>query len=170
MPFRLFAGLPTKPIFYLALAIFAGILSYHYGSTYQRCTSQAELRAKLRAAIQAQDQLAMPKRVHLSRITDFEWDRADVLVNYKPDGATANCPFGWDWSRAERAALVAEDLLTVIVFSSGGKIRHYIEYRRDWADFVQIQNPYTPKTAVFQVRRSPTNEFDVVLTPVASET
>ena len=165
----MFAGLPTRPIFYLAVAVFGLVLAYRYGTTYRDCAAHAALREDLHAAIQAGDEGDPRARLHLSSITDFPWDRAEIIVNYKPPGATTDCPFGWDWSQAERDALVADDLLTVIVLLRDGKLVNYIEYRRDWAEFLQVHNPYTPETAVFQVQRSSTNPFAFILTPTSAK-
>jgi hypothetical protein len=155
------AGLPTRPVLYLSSIVLVLGLGYHFITTYQSCRSHAELREGLRAAIEA----SADGTVRLSRITDFPWDRADILVNYKPGGSTSNCPFQWDWSRETREHLIAGDLLTVIVFVKDGKLVNYLEYRRDRADFVDVKNPYTPETAVFKVTPSPTNPYIVILSP-----
>ena len=157
------AGLPTRPVVYLSLTVLVLGLGYHFSTTYQSCTSHAEPREALRAAIKASAEGNVP--VQLSRVTDFAWDSAEILVNYKPDGATTDCPFQWDWSRQTREQLIAADLLTVIVFVRDGKLADYLEYRRDWAEFVNVKNPYTPETAVFKVVPSPTNPNGYILSP-----
>ena len=162
---RLFAGLPTRPVYYLALVLFVLAASYYYGTAYRDCTAHATLRDRVGAVIERSGGANTSNSFRLSAITDFAWDRADILVNFKPDGTTADCPFGWDWSREKRDALVADDLLTVVVFSQSGNIVNYLEYRRDWADFLDVANPYTPSTAVFKVRRSPTDPPTFILTP-----
>ena len=158
------AGLPTRPVLYLSLTVLVLALGYHFATTYRSCRSQAEIREALRAAIEASADGAAP--VRLSTITDFAWDRADILVNYKPSGSSTDCPFQWDWSRETRDKLIAGDLLTVIVFLRDGKLVNYLDYRRDWADFVDVSNPYTPETAVFQVSPSPTNPYAFILAPI----
>lgn len=157
------AGLPTRPVLYLSAVVLVLVLGYHFLSTYVSCNSHAELRRGLRAAIEVGAEGKLP--VALSQITDFAWDRAEVLVNYKPGGASTDCPFQWDWSRDAREALIADDLLTVIVFVHEGKLVNYLEYRRDWADFVAVKNPYTPDTAVFRVEPSANKAGAYVLTP-----
>lgn len=157
------AGLPTRPVLYLCVLVMVLGLGYHFLSTYVSCNSHAELRRSLRAAIEAGTESKLP--VVLSRITDFAWDTAEVLVNYKPGGASTDCPFQWDWSRDARDALIADDLLTVVVFLRDGKLVSYLEYRRDWADFVGLSNPYTPDTAVFRVEPSADKAGAYVLTP-----
>ncbi len=166
---RLFAGLPTRPIYYLALTVFALVFLYYYGTAYKDCTDHAELRAAFLAAIQAPSESAAPTRLHLARLTDFEWDTANVVVNYHPSGATADCPFGWDWSEQQRDDLIRSGLLTIIVFLHRGKIVNYIEYNRYRAEFVGIENPYTPKTAVFKVQRLPTDRSEFLLSPSVPE-
>ena len=158
------AGLPTRPVLYLSLTVLVLGLGYHFLTTYQSCNSRAELRGSLRAAIQASADSAAP--VQLARITEFPWDRADILVNYKPSGATTDCPFQWDWSRDTRDKLIAGDLLTVIVFLRDGKLVNYLEYRRDRAEFVHVKNPYSPDEAAFRVTPSPINADGFILTPV----
>ena len=118
----------------------------------------------LRTAIEASANGSVP--VQLSAITDFAWDRADILVNYKPSGSSTDCPFQWDWSRETRDKLIAGDLLTVIVFLKDGKLVRYLESRRDRADFVDVKNPYTPETAVFRVSPSPNDRHSYTLSPI----
>lgn len=147
------AGLPARPVMYLSLTVLVLGLAYHFTTTYQSCRSHADLRKALGAAIEASATGTDP--VRLSAITDFAWDRADIFVNYKPSGASTDCPFQWDWSQETREKLIAGDLLTVIVFLRDDRLVNYLEYRRDRADFVDVKNPYTPATAVFAVSRSP---------------
>ncbi len=158
------AGLPTRPVVYLALAVLVLGLGYHFLTTYQSCSSHARLRESLRAAIKAS--AGGTGTVEFARITEFPWDRADILVNYKPGGTTTHCPFQWDWSRETRDRLIAGDLLTVIVFLRDGKMVDYLEYRGDRADFVDVKNPYSPQTAIFSVEPSPHNPDGYRLTPV----
>ena len=157
------AGLPTRPVVYLALAVLVLGLGYYFLTTYQSCSSHAQLRESLRAAIKASAGGTGP--VELARITEFPWDRADILVNYKPSGATTDCPFQWDWSRETRDRLIAGDLLTVIVFLRDDKMVNYLEYRGDRTDFVHVENPYSPQTAIFSVEPSPHNPNGYRLTP-----
>jgi len=56
-------------------------------------------------------------------------------------------------------------LLTVIVFLEGDRLVNYLEYRRDWADFAGLKNPYTPETAVFTVSSSPNDPYRFILSP-----
>ncbi len=157
------AGLPTRPVLYLSLTVLVLGLGYHFLTTYQGCNSHAQLRGSLRAAIEANAGGAEP--VRLASITEFPWDRADILVNYKPGGETTDCPFQWDWSRDTREKLIAGDLLTVIVFLRDGKLVNYLEYPRDQGDFVDVKNPYSPDSAVFRVAPSPTDPNGFILTP-----
>ena len=161
------AGMSVRPILYLSSVVLVLALAYYLSTTYQSCRSHAEFREALRAAIKASGDGAAPGPVHLSQIADFQWDTAEIFVNYKPDGSTTDCPFQWDWSSAARGQLIAEDLLTVIVFLKGGRLVNYLEYRRDWADFVDVKNPYTPETAVFQVAPSSTNPYVYILMPAS---
>ena len=158
------AGLPTRPVLYLSLTVLVLGLGYHFLTTYQDCSSHANLRESLRAAIRTSADGTVP--VQLAQITDFPWDRADILVNYKPGGATIDCPFHWDWSRDTRDKLIAENLLTVIVFLRDGRLVNYLEYRSDLADFVAVKNPYSPDKAAFRVAPSPINPKGFILTPV----
>lgn len=159
------AGLSTRPVLYFALPILVLGIGYHFFSTYQSCSAHAEIRAALGAAIAASAAANTP--VELSRVTDFPWDRADILVNYKPQGSTDDCPFGWDWSREKRGKLIAADLLTVVVFLKDGRLVNYLEYPRDQADFVDVANPYTPETAVFKVAPSPDDPSRFILSPAS---
>lgn len=166
-PKEALAGLPTRPVVYLCAAVLVLGLGYHFATTYRRCSSHAELREDLRAAIEASAEGAARAPVRLARVANFPWDRAEILVNYKPGGSTTDCPFGWDWSREAREQLIARDLLTVIVFLKDGRMVDYLELRRDRADFANVENPYTPETAVFAVSPSPVDPYAYVLSPAS---
>lgn len=157
------AGLPTRPVMFVAVIVLVIGLGYHFTTTYRSCRHHAELRGALGAAIDAGARGAGP--VRLSALTAFDWDRADVLVNYKPSGSVADCPFQWDWSRETREKLIADDLLTVIVFLRKGRVVSYVEYRRDRAEFIDVKNPYTPESAVFSVSSSPKDAHAFILSP-----
>lgn len=160
-----FAGMPTRPVLYLSLAVLALGFGYHFLTTYQECRGHAAARESLLTAIAEAADGGGP--IRLSRITDFSWDRVDILINYKPKGETTDCPFEWDWSREQREKLIADDLLTVIVFLKDGKLIDYLEYPRDRADFVDVKNPYTPETAVFDVFPSPSSPPEFILAPAS---
>jgi hypothetical protein len=160
-----FAGVSTRPVLYLALPVLILGIGYHFFTTYQGCRSHAVARESLQAAIVASAGDHTP--VRLSHVTDFPWDRADILVNYKPEGSTSDCPFGWDWSREKREELIATDLLTVIVFLNGGRLVSYLEHPSDQATFVDVKNPYTPETAVFDVSPLPEDPSRFVLSPAS---
>lgn len=158
------AGLPTRPAIYLSATVLVLGLAYHFATTYQSCHGHAALRAALSAAIASSAARDTPLR--LEQITGFSWDKAEILVNYKPAGVSTDCPFGWDWSRAARESLIAKDLLTVIVFLRAGKLVNYLEIRGDRAHFDDVENPYTPGTAVFRAVRSANNPEQYLVTPV----
>ena len=157
------AGLPTRPVLYLSAVVLALGLGYQLVTTYSTCNRHADMRERLRDSIAAG--VAGGNPVRLARVTDFDWDLAEILVNYKPGGRVADCPFGWDWSREQREALVAGDLLTVIVFLRDGRLVDYLEYRNDQAKFVDVENPYTPQSAVFVVSPSPGASDALILSP-----
>lgn len=165
---RALSSVPPTPVLIIAPALIVLGISYHFGSQYVSCTGHAGLRQSLTDALQAASQDPTRRRLHLADITDFDWDVALVQVNFKPDAKTPDCPFGWDWSRAEREALVEQDLLTVIAFARDGHVVNYLEYRRDWADFQDISNPYTHETAVFTVELEDSRWERLVLRPVAA--
>ena len=165
---RLFAGLPTKPIYYVALTVFPLAVLYHYGTIYRDCSGHAGLRAAFLSALSAPAESNAPARLHLAGLTDFEWDAATIVVNYQPTGSTTDCPFGWDWSEEQREDLIRNDLLTIIVFKHRGQVVNYIEFNRYRAEFVEIENPYTPDRAVFEIRRTPTGRSELLLVPAAA--
>lgn len=151
---RALSSLPSRPAPYLSIVMIAGVLVYLYGGDYLRCTAHAEARAGLESAIAAAAASAAPGgtgRLAVADIADFDWDRLDIQVAYTPDAEIPSCPLGWDWSAEDREALVAEGLLTVLVFSRGGAVVDYIEHRADRGDFRDIANPYTRENAVFAV-------------------
>ena len=165
---RLFAGLPTKPIYYLALAVFPLAVLYHYGTIYSDCTGHAGLRAAFLSALRAPAESGAPARLHLAGLTDFDWDAATIVVNYQPTGGTTDCPFGWDWSEEQRDDLIRSELLTIIVFKNRGEIVNYLEYNRYRAEFIEVDNPYTPETAVFEIRQTPTDRSEILLVPAVA--
>ena len=148
---RALSSLPSRPALYVSIAMIAGLMIYRYGSDYLRCSAHAEARAGLEAAIAAAAASGGTGRLAVADITDFDWDRLDIQVAYKPEVEVPGCPLGWDWSAAERDALVAEGLLTVLVFGRGGTVVDYIEHRADNGAFRDIANPYTRDSAVFAV-------------------
>ena len=147
---RALSSLPAKPVLWIAPLVIVLGLAFHYGDTYRICSAHAGLRADLMAAIESR--AGGSGSLRLADIVTFPWDRADITVGYRPDGRTADCPFGWDWSEKERFALSERGLLTLIVFSRGGQLVDYIEVAADRADFQNLKNPYTPDTAVFDVQ------------------
>ena len=158
------AGLPTRPAVYLSALVLILGLAYHFATTYQSCRGHAALREALSSAVASS--AARETALRLEQVTDFAWDRAEILVNYKPAGSSTDCPFQWDWSREAREKLIAEDLLTVIVFIRDGKLVNYVEMRSDRLRFEGIKNPFTPATAVFRAVRSRNNPEQYLVTPV----
>ena len=149
---RIFASLPNpRPILVIAPALIVLALAYHFGTTYQSCSHHRQYRERLRTGIESA--ASRSTYLRLAEIADFQWSTATILVNYKPDARTTDCPFGWDWSAAERAEIVADDLLTLIVFSRRGRVVDHMEYRADWAVFPDSGKPYDRNTAIFEVRR-----------------
>lgn len=157
------AGLPTRPVFYIALPVMLLGVGYHLFTTWESCTRHAAMRETLRTAAVSGARDSRP--VRLSSVTDFEWDRVEVLVDYEPEGASTDCPFGWDWSREHRERLIAADRLTVIVFLKDGRLVDYVEVSRDEVDFAGIDNPYTPESALFAAAPSPQDPYRLLLTP-----
>jgi len=157
------AGFPTRPAVYLSLVVLVFGFGYHFATTYQSCRGHAALRETLWRAVESAADGSDSLR--LARVTEFPWDRAEILVDYKPGGRPGDCPFQWDWSREEREELIAADGLTVIVFVRNGKLVDYLETRRDRVEFVGVANPYTPETAVFRVTPSAKKSEGYVLTP-----
>jgi hypothetical protein len=157
------AGLPTRPVLILSISVIVLGLGYHLYSTYRSCTTHAKLREALGAAIEERVEGVGRGVLRLSEITDFDWDSAQIIVNYKPEGAVADCPFKWDWTRQTREAYIDNDLLSVIVFLREGKMVNYIEYPRNEAEFVNVEDSYSPATAVFRVESPPSGRFDIIL-------
>ena len=157
------AGLPTRPAVYLSAAVLLLGLAYHFATTYQSCHNHAALRAALSAAVASSAAQKTPLR--LAQITGFRWDKAEILINYKPAGASTDCPFEWDWSRETRERLISRDLLTVIVFLRDGKLVNYVETRSDRVRFDDIEDSYTPAMAVFRAARSRSDPEQYLVTP-----
>ena len=165
---KFFANLPNpRPILVIAPVLIVLALAYHFGTSYRSCSYQRDFRERLRAGIETAA-AKRPAVVRLADIADYQWDTATILINYKPDSRTTDCPFGWDWTEAERASLVGDDLLTLIVFSRGGRVVGHVEYRADWAEFPDTSKPYDRNTAIFEVRRPAGPGTRPVLRPASS--
>ena len=148
---RALSSLPARPAIYISVAMIAGVLIYRYGDDYLSCTAHAEARAGLEAAIAAAAVADGSGRLVVADFADFDWDQLNIQVAFAPDIEIPECPLGWDWSAAERDEIVADGLLTVLVFSLGGGVVGYIEHRADRGEFRDIVNPYTRQTATFAV-------------------
>ncbi len=140
-------SLPAHPAVYISIALIVGVFAYRYGAQYIACTDHAALRDRLHDAVAAAARQG--RLLVLAEVIEFDWDRVDIQTGFKPDVEVPGCPFGWDWSAAERDRLAAAGLLTVLVFSRAGAIVEYIEYRSDWGVFQDLVNPYDRETAVF---------------------
>jgi hypothetical protein len=158
---RALGTLPARPAVYVSIAIVVAVLTYQYGSRYLACTGQASLRDRLHAAVVGAADDGRP--LVLANVMDFDWDRVEIQTEYDPGIEVPGCPLGWGWSTEERERLIADGLLTLLVFSRAGALAEYVEYRSDWGTFQELSNPYDPESAVFSAIRG---DGGIVLRPL----
>ncbi len=159
------AKLPTWPVFAAAAVVLAGVGYWNYGEAYQRCSELNGAREGLRSAIEAADRAGTT--LELAEAVPGAWDEVRIAQGHKLafSQRPLHCPFGWDLTREERAALIASGDYTLIGFFEGGQFRRYIEYRGDWARFEGDVETLPREHARFQVARP--DSGPVILTPVA---
>lgn len=144
--------LPTWPGIAIATVLIIGIGGWYYGSSYGKCIELREGRAVLQTAISraADSTTAM---LDLADVMPGNWDEARIVQAHRPGQVPLNCPFGWDMTWRERQALIDANNYTIIGFFASGTFQRYIEYRGDWASFVDVPESIGRKAARFAVAR-----------------
>ena len=121
---KLFQGVPTKPVLMAAPIIILFVLGLYYFNQYQRCTEQTKLREQLYSILNT----GTNEIISLTDIFNFNWDKAYVIPNFKPDRKLKGCPFNWGWSEKYRGLLIDKNLLNIIFFTLNNKRVGFIEF------------------------------------------
>ena len=142
--------LPSWPGFVLGAIAIVGIGGWYYGTTFMKCVEVREGRELLRDAIDRAAAAGTPV-LDLANAVPGDWDEVRIVQAHNPGQTPLNCPFGWDMTWRERQALVDAGQYTVIGFFSAGQFDRYIEYRSDWAVFIDPPSSLVRSAAQFSV-------------------
>ncbi len=144
-------GLPAWPALVIAPALILGIGAMSYGPAYQQCTRLAEARAGFTAAVERAAQ-AGDRSLRLDQaIADRAWDQVRILQDVQADGELLDCPFGWDLTKGERRAMIAQGQLGILAFAKAGEVVDYVEFRSDLHRFDVGDEILARAAAVFTV-------------------
>ncbi len=152
---------PSKPALYIAPILVVLVLSLYYRDQYNQCTGIKRERAALNEFLQSID-ASQPFR--LADFTPFDWNKVRIVAPVKPGTIADECPFDWNWASDERDSLLADGLLTSIVFGQKGQVVSYLELRGDQVEFRDAEGHLTPEAAVFDLRRKSGDPGGVILT------
>lgn len=152
--------LPTRPVVFIVPIVVAVVMSIYYWNLYTDCTHDRKFRESLNVYLSKNT----AKQFRLSDVTEFNWDKVRIIGNYKPEIKVAGCPFGWNWSAAERESLIASNLLSILIFAYEGIIVEHIELRNDQVTFEKINTSLLPETAIFNVAGNRSNTVTLKLT------
>lgn len=162
---NLFRGVPTKPVLVIAPLVIALALFLYYRTEYTQCTDHAALREQLYIHLKEN----IDQTISLAETTPFKWDKAVVLLGYKPDKKVRGCPFGWDWSKKHRDTLVEQGLLNIILYTLNKKRVNYVEFSREQIDFENTDTPLTPETSIFTVEAKDKSKQGLLLQRVVAQ-
>ncbi len=150
-------SLRAKPGFYGAVILAVGVLIWYYAFQYRDCTRHRELRERLYDTVDAMER--DDRAFNLAEVVVSTWDRVHIRTVSRLEAKVADCPFGWDWSRAEREALVADGHLALLLFIDDGEFVDYLEFRNDRVDFRDVAGIWTPDMAVFRAVRESSSQL-----------
>jgi len=147
---RALSVLPTRPIVYIVPVLVVLVLSFYYRDIHQKCADNKQFR---RALVELLHSVDRPGQFRLLDFTDFRWDKVRIVAKIEPERRNTECPFDWNWPSGVRDTLIANGLLTVLIFAQDGVIVKYHELRSDELAFRGTESSLTPQTAVFDVGR-----------------
>lgn len=157
---RALSVLPTRPIVYIVPVLVVLVLSFYYRDIHQKCADNKQFRRALVELLNAVDR---PGQFRLLDFTDFRWDKVRIVAKFEPERRNTECPFDWNWPSGVRDTLIANGLLTVLIFAQDGVIVKYHELRSDELAFRGAESSLTPQTAVFDVARDSVDSGAVTL-------
>jgi hypothetical protein len=155
------AVMPTRPVVYIVPIVVVVVMSIYYWNLYTDCTHDKQFRASLNELLHS---MHSSEQFRLTDVTDFAWDKVRIIDDYKPENKIADCPFGWDWSAAERESLIASNLLSILIFGYEGIIVEHLELRSDQVVFNGADISLTPDSALFDIGKNAVNSSSVALT------
>lgn len=153
--------LPTRPVVYIVPLVVVLVMSFYYWNIYIDCTKDKQRRASFNKFLHS---INSSEPFRLTDVTDFSWDKVRIIDNYKPERKIAHCPFGWDWSAAERKSLIASNILSILIFAYNGVIVEHLELRSDEIIFKNIDNSLMPDTAIFSFIENEPGTSGITLT------
>lgn len=140
--------LPARPVLYLVPLIVVIVLTFYYRERYNNCVDIKSDRAELVAFL---TELELPAQFHLQAFTGFRWDKVRIVARLDPGTVSVECPFDWNWPAGQREQLIADGLLSALIFGQQGRIVRYLELRNDEVAIRGAEHQLTPDTAVFDV-------------------
>ncbi len=155
--------IPSKPALFIAPILVVLVLSLYYRDQYIQCTGIKRERATLNDYLQSLD---VSKPFRMVDFTSFGWNKVRIVAPVKPGTIADECPFDWNWASGERDSLLADGLLTSIVFGQKGQVVRYLELRGDEVEFRGAEGHLVPENAVFSVKRKSGEAAGVTLTLV----
>ena len=158
---RFMHGLPTRPAFVIAVILVVGSVAGYYFDRYRDCTYHASLREQLYSNLKAR----LGETVLIADIVPFKWDKLSILTDYQPRHKLPECPFGWDWSKQQRQALIGQGVLNMLVFGRLGDYPEYIDVHKLQINFSDVEDSFTPHTARFIVVPQDSNRKGLLLKP-----
>ncbi len=153
--------LPTRPVLYIVPVVVTLVMAFYYWDRHADCTHDRHFRSLLGKQLDVTGEATL---FHLDSVTDFVWDKVRIINNFKPQRKIMDCPFGWDWTSAERRSLIEADLLSALVFAHQDVIVEYVDIRSDQIAFEDIDTTLSPEAAVFRVHRNTGSKNTVNLT------
>lgn len=129
-------------------------------------TADGALSDRFAAAAQAPEGSVM----RVADLTDYGWDRMHVFGPYStPQDIYAE--LGVDWSSSAIDAIQDNDGVTLVVFVEGDAVVGHVLHSRRHGDLAELDEagPFTPDTAVFEVRVEDQGEPWRVFRPADSQ-
>ncbi len=137
----------------LAAFLVVAVAAYIGYGRYAVCTHRANLRALVVEAVRTAA-TRTPAQFDLSGLMPFSWDALTIRHGYRPGPERVECPFGWDWSVAERKALAAGGGLTLLSFSQRGRPAEFVEVPLDLVAFPDVPGAIERAQAKFTLTSS----------------
>ncbi len=122
-------------------AVFYGI-GIHHKETRERQTLQENLITAIEYERSSNERII----IDFKHITNFSWDKVYIFTPYT-SREQINKKLGFTWSKADLIEL--SDSFNLIVFVKGKKVVQYVEFSREYGDFIiDNKNEYTSNETV----------------------
>lgn len=91
--------------------------------------------------------------INFQSLTDFKWDKLYIFFPYTPTDEIINT-LGFNWSKVEKTSIWCDEGINLLVFVSNERVVKYIEYPRNYGDFLSLNKKvFTPQEAIFELRK-----------------